>query len=467
MVNVYPFWASTENCSKLLPVPDRSRKLSKGSPTTRESRTLLSRVIAKGVSSPVSGREKRNPQSTVTKPSVNARNETWKVTSPECSPTRSSTRVSVPLRDSTTCSVKASSPVSVTDPAAATDSLKVAESAAAVSADMSRNVPGSGTSSAASVWSTVCGSTLASTDACRLDSISRMSAPATDAEPVTRRTPRATRAKGLTFRMAWLLSFVRGLRPSSRSLPYFRLSGRFGCAAQRNGGAPRCGGGLGAWIQAVTCDPRPRPTVTSWQEPHSACRARRPRFPSHPLGTAGSSVACPQIGRCLLRKDSGLVDALGRRVVGGGGRKPLHVAYRLATCEATVRSLLQHLTCPLNQTRARSLGSRDTTKGESDDCSRVTETRFGRLRRDLSPRLPARGRLAVRLGMACGCALRISVFHDDRRGLRNTRRLPADRIAKPASPSQLDLVHRVVERRARRHHGGAVDARRTCGPPTR
>src|SRR5262249_46842460 len=110
---------------------------------------------------------------------------------------------------------------------------------------MSRNVPGSGTSSAASVWSTVCGSTLACTDACRLDSISRMSAPATDAEPVTRRTPRATRAKGLTFRMAWLLVSVRELRPSSRSLPYLRLSRRFGCAAQRNGGAPRCGGGQG------------------------------------------------------------------------------------------------------------------------------------------------------------------------------------------------------------------------------
>src|SRR5262249_23818571 len=206
--------------------------------------------------------------------------------------------------------------------AAATDSLKVAESAAAVTADMSRNVPGSGTSSAASVWRTVCGSTLACTDACRLDSISRMSAPATDAEPVTRRTPRATRAKRLTFHMAWLLSSVRESRPSSRSLPYLRLSRRFGCAAQRNGGAPRCGGGQGAWIQAVTCDPRPRPTVTSWQEPHSACRARRPRFPSHPLGTAGSSVACPQIGRGLFPKDNRPGDALWRPGGGGGRPKP-------------------------------------------------------------------------------------------------------------------------------------------------
>src|SRR5262249_29065221 len=258
MVNVYPLWAPTENCSKLLPVPDRSWKLSKGSRTSRESRTLLSRVIAKGVSSPVSGREKRNPQSTVTTPSVKARNETWKVTSAEYSPPGSSTPVSAPLRAATTCTVKASAPVSVTDPATATDSFKVAESAAAASADMSRNVPGSGTSSAASVWSTVCASTLACADAWRLDSISRMSAPASDAEPVTRRTPRATRVKGLTFRMAWLLSSVRELRPSSRSLPYLRLSRRFGCTAQGNGGVPRCGGGQGARIQAVTSDPRPR-----------------------------------------------------------------------------------------------------------------------------------------------------------------------------------------------------------------
>src|SRR5262249_1622501 len=62
----------------------------------------------------------------------------------------------------------------------------------------------------------------------------------------------------------------------------------------------------------------------------------------------------------------------------------------------------------------RSLGSRATTKGplrgESDDCSRVTETRFGRLRRDLSPRLPARGRLAVRLGWHAGAPYESQYF---------------------------------------------------------
>jgi hypothetical protein len=98
--------------------------------------------------------------------------------------------------------------VNVTDPVTVTDSLTASESDAAALTDMSRNVPGSGMSASASVWSTVCGSTLARTEACRLDSVSRMSAPATDAEPVTRRTPRARREKALTFHMAWLLSSV-------------------------------------------------------------------------------------------------------------------------------------------------------------------------------------------------------------------------------------------------------------------
>jgi len=46
-------------------------------------------------------------------------------------------------------------------------------------------------------------------------------------------------------------------------------------------------------------------------------------------------------------------------------------------------------------------------------------------------------------------------------GIRHARRLPAECVEKPASPSQPDLVHSVVERRARRHHGGPIDARRT------
>src|SRR4029077_2016455 len=104
--------------------------------------------------------------------------------------------------------VKVSAPVNVTDPATATDSLTAAESDAVALADMSRNVPGSGTSASASVWSTVCGSTLARTEALRLDSVSRMSAPARDAEPVTRRAPRARRVKALAFHMAWILSSV-------------------------------------------------------------------------------------------------------------------------------------------------------------------------------------------------------------------------------------------------------------------
>jgi hypothetical protein len=50
-----------------------------------------------------------------------------------------------------------------------------------------------------------------------------------------------------------------------------------------------------------------------------------------------------------LWKGGRLLDAPGRRVVGGRrAENPLHVSYRLATCDATARSLVQHLTCPLN-----------------------------------------------------------------------------------------------------------------------
>ena len=52
-------------------------------------------------------------------------------------------------------------------------------------------------------------------------------------------------------------------------------------------------------------------------------------------------------------------------------------------------------------------------------------------------------------------------------GVYATLGVPADRVERSTSPSQLDLVHRVVERRARRHHGGAVDAGRASRAPAR
>jgi hypothetical protein len=111
----------------------------------------VSRAIPKGLNVPVCGREKTNPEPTVTTHSAKATNENSKSAWAKYTPPGSSRPVSAPLRVATRCTVRVSAVLNVTDPPTATDSLTTSESDAAALADMSRNVPGSGTSASSSV----------------------------------------------------------------------------------------------------------------------------------------------------------------------------------------------------------------------------------------------------------------------------------------------------------------------------
>src|SRR5262245_24837350 len=91
-------------------------------------------------------------------------------------------------------------------------------------------------------------------------------------------------------------------------------------------------------------------------------------------------------------------------------------------------------------------GSYSLPKGGTlNVSSSAPEVRSRRYRHRFSPDLPAGDRLAVGLGLAGRSSRRLAVFHDDRWGLRHARGIPADGSEKPTSPSQPDLVRRVVE----------------------
>src|SRR5690348_2882830 len=66
--------------------------------------------------------------------------------------------------------------------------------------------------------------------------------------------------------------------------------------------------------------------------------------------------------------------------------------------------------------------------------------------------LRAGNRVALRLDVGTRA---LALPDDDPRSLRNARRLSSDRVEESAGPHEPDLVHRLVERRARGHHGRA------------